>query len=85
MHNMWFQRNGATPHTARETIAILRDAFPGKLISRSGDVSGKLISRSGDVSGKLISRSGDVSWPPQSPDSTSPEFFSGVPQIKGLH
>ena len=26
-------------HTATETIAILRDAFPGKLISRSVDIS----------------------------------------------
>ena len=39
MHNMWFQQDGATPHTARETMTILREAFPGKVISRSGDVS----------------------------------------------
>ena len=38
MHNLWFQQDGATPHTARETIAILRAAFPGRLISRFDDV-----------------------------------------------
>lgn len=36
--NMWFQQDGATAHTARETIQILRRMFPGRLISRSGDV-----------------------------------------------
>lgn len=34
----WFQQNGATPHTSRETMAILRDFFPNKLISRFGDI-----------------------------------------------
>ena len=35
-----FQEDGTTPHTPRETIARLRVAFSGKLISpRSGDVS----------------------------------------------
>ena len=34
-----FQQDVATPHTARETIAILRDAFSVKLISCSSDVS----------------------------------------------
>ena len=38
MQNLWFQQEGATPHTARETMAILRAAFPGRLISRFGDV-----------------------------------------------
>ena len=27
------------PHTARETMAILTEAFPGRLISRNGDIS----------------------------------------------
>lgn len=34
----WFQQDGATPHTARETMALLRDFFPEKLISRFGDI-----------------------------------------------
>lgn len=34
----WFQQDGATPHTARETMALLRDFFPSKLISRFGDI-----------------------------------------------
>ena len=36
--NLWFQQDGATPHTAREAMAKLRTAFPGRLISRFGDV-----------------------------------------------
>ena len=28
MQNLWFQKDRATLHTARETIAILRAAFP---------------------------------------------------------
>ena len=35
MQNLWFQH---TPDTARETMAILRAAFPGRLVSRFGDV-----------------------------------------------
>ena len=38
MQNSWFKQDGATPHTARETMAILRAAFPGRLIPRFGDV-----------------------------------------------
>ena len=38
MQNLWFQQDGATPHTARETMAILRAAFTGRLFSRFGDV-----------------------------------------------
>ena len=36
MHDFWFQQDGATAHTARETM---RAAFPGRLISRFGDLS----------------------------------------------
>ena len=36
MQNFWLQQDGATAHTARETL--LRAAFPGCLISRFGDV-----------------------------------------------
>ncbi|CAG4965031.1 unnamed protein product [Colias eurytheme] len=35
----WFQQDGATPHTARTTMSLLREEFPGKLISRFGDIS----------------------------------------------
>ena len=38
LDNMWFQQDGATPHTAKETIRILKDLFPGRLISRFGDL-----------------------------------------------
>ena len=38
MQNLWFLQDGETPHTARETMAIQRAAFPGRLISRFNDV-----------------------------------------------
>lgn len=38
LRNLWFQQDGATAHTARRTIAVLRELFPGRLISRSGDI-----------------------------------------------
>ncbi|XP_078047551.1 uncharacterized protein LOC144475472 [Augochlora pura] len=34
---MWFQQDGATCHTARETIQLLHESFPGRVISRFGD------------------------------------------------
>lgn len=37
LENMWFQQDGATCHTARETLALLREHFPGRVISRFGD------------------------------------------------
>ena len=38
MQNLWFQQDGATPHTARETMAILRAAFLGRIVSHFVDV-----------------------------------------------
>uniref|UniRef100_A0A8D8XBS9 Transposase n=1 Tax=Cacopsylla melanoneura TaxID=428564 RepID=A0A8D8XBS9_9HEMI len=35
LENMWFQQDGATTHTA---IDLLKQAFPGRLISRFGDI-----------------------------------------------
>ena len=37
--NMWMQQNGATSHTARISMATLQRQFPGRLISRFGDIS----------------------------------------------
>lgn len=36
--NVWFQQDGATAHTARIVMNILRQMFPGQLISRGGDI-----------------------------------------------
>ena len=36
--NIWFQQDGATAHTARETMDMLRTHFPNRVISRFGDV-----------------------------------------------
>ncbi|KAL1453998.1 hypothetical protein WDU94_010295 [Cyamophila willieti] len=38
LENMWFQQDGATAHTARATIDLLKQALPGRLISRFGDI-----------------------------------------------
>ncbi|CAK9806570.1 hypothetical protein ANTPLA_LOCUS4939 [Anthophora plagiata] len=37
--NVYFQQDGATPHTTRENITLLRSKFNGRLISRNGDVN----------------------------------------------
>ena len=36
--NVWFQQDGATAHTARAAMAVVRAMFPDRLISRCGDV-----------------------------------------------
>jgi len=36
---VWFQQDGATAHTARKSMAVLREMFPGRLISLRGDIS----------------------------------------------
>lgn len=35
---IWFQQDGATCHTARVSIDLLKETFPGKLISKRGDI-----------------------------------------------
>ena len=36
--SLWFQQDGATAHTATKTISVLRELFPNRLISKSGDI-----------------------------------------------
>jgi len=36
--NVWFQQDGATTHTARAAMAVVRAMFPDRLISRCGGV-----------------------------------------------
>ena len=38
-HHLWFQQDGATSHTARESMNVLRRLFPNHLISRFGDIA----------------------------------------------
>ena len=38
MGSYHFQQDGATSHTARVSMALLREKFPGKLISRFGEI-----------------------------------------------
>jgi len=35
---VWFQQEGATAHTPRAAMAVVRAIFPDRLISRCGDV-----------------------------------------------
>lgn len=37
MRNYWFQQDGATSHSARETMNLLNEHFPGRIISRYAD------------------------------------------------
>ncbi|CAK1579985.1 unnamed protein product [Parnassius mnemosyne] len=39
LDNMWFQQDGATCHTAHETIDLLQQRFPEHIISRNSDVN----------------------------------------------
>ena len=39
IEDMWFQQDGATCHTARETINLLKESFGERLISRYGPVN----------------------------------------------
>jgi len=36
---VWFQQDGATAHTALKSMAVLREMFPGRLISLRGHIS----------------------------------------------
>jgi len=36
--DVWFQQDGATAHTSRRSLSILREMFPGNLISLHGDI-----------------------------------------------
>ena len=37
LDNVYFQQDGATCHTSNETIALLREKFPDRVISRRSD------------------------------------------------
>ncbi|GFU69460.1 hypothetical protein TNCV_2282291 [Trichonephila clavipes] len=39
VQELWFQQDGATCHTARATIDLLKDTFGDRLISRFGAVN----------------------------------------------
>lgn len=38
IRRVWFQQDGATAHTARASMDVIRPLFPGRVISRFGDV-----------------------------------------------
>jgi hypothetical protein len=39
LNSLWFQQDGATAHSARISMAVLREMFPGSLISCFGDIN----------------------------------------------
>lgn len=39
LEDMWFQQDGATCHTSRDTINLLREKFNDRVISRNADVT----------------------------------------------
>lgn len=39
LDDFWFQQDGATPHTTRESVALLREHFGEQLITRRGEVN----------------------------------------------
>jgi len=48
LSSVWFQQNGATAHTARASMSVLREMFPQHVISHGGDVP--WLARSPDLS-----------------------------------
>lgn len=38
VRNVWFQQDGATAHTARDSMDLLRQHFPDRLISLRGNL-----------------------------------------------
>jgi hypothetical protein len=38
LENVWFQQDGATAHTARISLGVLQQMFPGRLVSLRGDI-----------------------------------------------
>ena len=38
MRQFWFQQDGAPPHTSRIAIDFPKKLFPGRLMSKSGDL-----------------------------------------------
>lgn len=38
MNRVWFQQDGATAHTSRRSMEVLREMFPGHVISLRGDI-----------------------------------------------
>jgi hypothetical protein len=48
LSSVWFQQDGATAHTARASMSVLREMFPQHDISRGGDIP--CLTRSHDLS-----------------------------------
>ena len=39
LNNLWFQQDGATCHTLRNTVNLLKEKFEGFIISQNGDIN----------------------------------------------
>jgi len=51
IEDVWFQQDGATANTARRSLRVLREIFPGHLISLRGDR--KWLARSPDLKARV--------------------------------
>ena len=38
LHEAWFQQDGATSHTAKQSMAAVQELFGNRVISRFGDI-----------------------------------------------
>lgn len=38
LENIWFQQDPGTPHFSNDIIELLKQKFPGRIISRNGDI-----------------------------------------------
>ncbi|GFU58544.1 putative LOC100569746 [Trichonephila clavipes] len=80
VQELWFQQDGATCHTARATIDLLKDTFGDRLISRFGpwywDRTRDQASHD-PIPIPLGYRGhfGSVNWPPRSYDLTRLDYF----------
>ncbi|GFS84053.1 hypothetical protein TNCV_2364551 [Trichonephila clavipes] len=63
VQELWFQQDGATCHTARATIDLLKDTFGDRLISRFGPVNWPCNVTSRKQQQHLVSVSLSVSCP----------------------
>ncbi|GFX14905.1 transposable element Tcb2 transposase [Trichonephila clavipes] len=54
VQELWFQQDGATCHTARATIDLLKDTFGDRIISRFGPVETNIIKLNKEKYNKII-------------------------------
>ena len=69
--NLWFQQDGATAHTSCRSLSLLREMFPGHVISLRGDIG-------------WPPRLPDLTTCDFFPEATSKQRFTDVPKLQKL-